>query len=375
MTNAPPHSNKQLPHGPPMMTNRPAGGVGYGVGQIPSQQMPPQMHNPHVQRAGLMNGGGSGGTNGSGGNGTSASSSRTASPLPAASQQLKLQQQPSIPGPMSNRGPNYQGANNQLQQPQQPMLFNQQAMNSPMASRLDSNSNFTPLKASTPQEQMRPQPSQPLNVSSAAQQVLPPPSSQPLPVNALSQGVQNMNLSRGVAPPPMNGNYQYNSQQAPQQPSTGPPQLSAAAATTTTTTTYSPLNSRYPPMAQQHQPNYPPPPPLSAAGTGVTGYGQQGVFTATQNQMPMQYQSQQPVMNQQHQQQQQQQQGYGSNQYQQQQGQFNNGSVVQSGFSRLWGHETVDLMQNRHILPTDKVQPPPIKLNNQFYESVNCSPE
>lgn len=50
-------------------------------------------------------------------------------------------------------------------------------------------------------------------------------------------------------------------------------------------------------------------------------------------------------------------------------------SVTQSGFSKLWGQETVDLMQNRHILPPEPVQPPTIKLNNQFYESVNCSPE
>lgn len=50
-------------------------------------------------------------------------------------------------------------------------------------------------------------------------------------------------------------------------------------------------------------------------------------------------------------------------------------SVVQSGFNRLWGQESVDLLQNRHILPQTKVEPPAISLNNQFYEAVNCSPE
>lgn len=49
------------------------------------------------------------------------------------------------------------------------------------------------------------------------------------------------------------------------------------------------------------------------------------------------------------------------------------GSVVQQGFSKMWGNDTVDLMQNRHILPTTKVLPPPIKLHHQFHEATNCS--
>lgn len=49
------------------------------------------------------------------------------------------------------------------------------------------------------------------------------------------------------------------------------------------------------------------------------------------------------------------------------------GSIVQQGFSRMWGNESVDLMQNRHILPTTKVLPPPVKLNHQFHEATNCS--
>uniref|UniRef100_A0A336LPL5 CSON000209 protein n=1 Tax=Culicoides sonorensis TaxID=179676 RepID=A0A336LPL5_CULSO len=48
-------------------------------------------------------------------------------------------------------------------------------------------------------------------------------------------------------------------------------------------------------------------------------------------------------------------------------------NVIQSGFNRIWGQETIDLMQNRRILPIEKVTPPPIKLNHQFHEAVNCS--
>lgn len=51
------------------------------------------------------------------------------------------------------------------------------------------------------------------------------------------------------------------------------------------------------------------------------------------------------------------------------------GNVVQQGFNRMWGRETLDLMQHRHILPQTKVLPPPIKLNQQFHEAVNCSPD
>lgn len=47
--------------------------------------------------------------------------------------------------------------------------------------------------------------------------------------------------------------------------------------------------------------------------------------------------------------------------------------VVQQGFNRLWGRETVDLLQNRHILPQTKVLPPTVKLNHQFHEAANCS--
>lgn len=51
------------------------------------------------------------------------------------------------------------------------------------------------------------------------------------------------------------------------------------------------------------------------------------------------------------------------------------GGVVQQGFNRIWGRETVDLMQHRHILPQTKVLPPTVKLNHQFQEAVNCNSE
>lgn len=61
-------------------------------------------------------------------------------------------------------------------------------------------------------------------------------------------------------------------------------------------------------------------------------------------------------------------------QHQQQPQPYGN-SVIQRGFDSMWGHNTIDLMQHRHILPTVPVEPPKIALEHQFYESVNCSPE
>lgn len=49
------------------------------------------------------------------------------------------------------------------------------------------------------------------------------------------------------------------------------------------------------------------------------------------------------------------------------------GGIVGQGFSRMWGNETMDLMQHRHILPPTKVLPPVVKLNHQFHEATNCS--
>ncbi|XP_076619720.1 protein transport protein Sec24AB isoform X1 [Colletes latitarsis] len=55
--------------------------------------------------------------------------------------------------------------------------------------------------------------------------------------------------------------------------------------------------------------------------------------------------------------------------------QMNMMSVTQAGYNKLWGMETVDLLQYRNILPSEKVEPPKIKLHKEFLDSVNCSPD
>ncbi|XP_053995465.1 protein transport protein Sec24B [Hylaeus anthracinus] len=55
--------------------------------------------------------------------------------------------------------------------------------------------------------------------------------------------------------------------------------------------------------------------------------------------------------------------------------QMNLMSVAQSGYNKLWGMETVDLLQCRNILPPQKVELPKIKLHQEFLDSVNCSPD
>lgn len=90
------------------------------------------------------------------------------------------------------------------------------------------------------------------------------------------------------------------------------------------------------------------------------------VRPSTHAQFPLlQYQN--PVYN--HQQQQQQQQHMLSNSIQ------NPLGVMQSGFNRLWGQDTVDLIQNRHILSRATLEAPKITLHNQFHDTVNCNPK
>lgn len=52
-----------------------------------------------------------------------------------------------------------------------------------------------------------------------------------------------------------------------------------------------------------------------------------------------------------------------------------NTSVMQTGFNRLWGQDTIDLMQNRHILSPATLEVPKITLHNQFHDTVNCNPK
>ncbi|XP_053967300.1 protein transport protein Sec24A [Anastrepha ludens] len=142
-------------------------------------------------------------------------------------------------------------------------------------------------------------------------------------------------------------------------------------------------------MSVQRKPMYPtgPPPMLANAQQQqqqqqltqqpyAQAYQQQnqpGLFNGQPSTAPLQYQSQ-PYMQQQPQIQ--------TQQFPQQQnfplpsgGAYNQQmSVTQAGFSRLWGQDTIDLMQNRHILTPATLSPPRIVLNNQFHESINCSP-
>lgn len=51
------------------------------------------------------------------------------------------------------------------------------------------------------------------------------------------------------------------------------------------------------------------------------------------------------------------------------------GASANMGFNSLWGQDTIDLLQNRHVLPSTQITPPAIKLAHQFHEVVNCSPD
>lgn len=135
-----------------------------------------------------------------------------------------------------------------------------------------------------------------------------------------------------------------------------------------------------PPMMPPQQPFQSQAPP-NAAPNGPTPMNKRPMYP--QQPPPQQQPQYNPAMTPMPQQQQQQQQPQQTNfngyqnqqpadrlQYQNQQP-----NVVQGGFNRIWGQDTIDLLQNRRILPMEKVAPPPIKLNHQFHEAVNCSPD
>ncbi|XP_052895324.1 protein transport protein Sec24A [Anopheles moucheti] len=171
--------------------------------------------------------------------------------------------------------------------------------------------------------------------------------------------------------------------------------------------TTAPMTGNVPSGGQQplmKRPMYPPTsnlPPLGAnsgQGQSQNAYSsmpqQPGVPMQSQQQQQHHQQYQQQQQYQQHQQQQQQQQQQQMHQlhqqqqhpqqqmHQQQQHQQRNDAggyyprnVVRSGFDRLWGTNTIDLLQNRNVLPTDRVIPPPIHLVNPLHSSVNCNPD
>lgn len=135
---------------------------------------------------------------------------------------------------------------------------------------------------------------------------------------------------------------------------------------------------------QQYSANSTPLPPTS------TTLNKRPMYPPTQQQQQQHQMHPQPV------QQQQQQPQYGNSNYQQNQmyngqsgvapnqmnypgsgqpGASGKMNVVQQGFNKFWGQDTIDLMQQRHVLPATRVKPPTISLGHEFYDSVNCSPE
>lgn len=128
-----------------------------------------------------------------------------------------------------------------------------------------------------------------------------------------------------------------------------------------------PINPQLPPITQQHHQHQQ---PYSAAynysqqQNVATPQTQPGMFNGQPTAGPLHYQNQQQQHQQQH-------------LYQAPQpGQYSQeGSVLQHGFNRLWGHDTIDLMQNRHILSPATLAPSKIVLHNQFHESINCNPK
>lgn len=148
----------------------------------------------------------------------------------------------------------------------------------------------------------------------------------------------------------------------PQMQQQQPPQQSAYSAA------YQPQQQQQQQQQTQQYPQMPPmtmpPPPTNA---GQTSMPTPGMFNGQSTNAPLQYQTSAPPP-------QQQQMPIGAfpsgpQQYNPQM------SVTQQGFNRLWGHDTIDLMQNRHIMTPATLVPPKIVLHNQFHESINCNPK
>ncbi|XP_058054708.1 protein transport protein Sec24A [Anopheles bellator] len=155
-------------------------------------------------------------------------------------------------------------------------------------------------------------------------------------------------------------------------PQAVPPQMAAAG---------QPLNKRpmYPAIGKP-SPTLSQPTTAQPMTAGNFSQQQGGAWQAhNQQQFPPQQQHlqqdyQQQQQRHQQQQQYQQQTGYGTPASTAYPGDVSS-NVVRGGFNRLWGNNSVDLLQNRHILPTDRVRPPPIHLVNPFQDSINCNPD
>lgn len=55
--------------------------------------------------------------------------------------------------------------------------------------------------------------------------------------------------------------------------------------------------------------------------------------------------------------------------------QYPGSDVVQGGFNKLWGTESIDLLQTPNILPPTKVEAPKVVLGNDILDQANCSPD
>lgn len=332
--------------------------------QAPSQQLPPQqaINYQNFQTKALQPGGGLNGSN-------SALSSRTSSPGV---------QQNSIPQsqlPPSRSYPSYQ----QMHQ-QPPGLVPPSSQLPPAGAPINNNNigdnktNFAPLKASTPNIP----PSMPFGGhpgAPMANQLGPAPvQNHQQPQQSLSSSMKNLSMNPGAASgltSPMT---------APQMPQSKSEQNflnnngAHGLASNPSLAQMPPKPSNTSVPKRPAYPQYTAQSPTMAQAQFQQPQQQPQAF----NSFPGSPMNPQPQINQQPQMNQQPQQPRGNLQYQnfpqQQQQQFQHpGSVVQQGFNRMWGNETVDLMQHRHILPPTKVLPPPIKLNHQFHEATNCS--
>ncbi|XP_068147160.1 protein transport protein Sec24A [Drosophila tropicalis] len=192
------------------------------------------------------------------------------------------------------------------------------------------------------------------------------------------QNQQNNNLQRPpqTAPPPTAASQAWQPTQLMRPPVPGVPTMQPLQPAQAPPPLAKPPLAGGPLPPQQQQPGYPYgqayaqqtalPPPPTLQPPPPTG----GVFGVQQpNQAPLQYQTQPPPPPVQ--------QPYGASNPAAAAAspmQFAPMNVTQQGFSQLWGQDTIDLMQNRHILSPATLQAPKIVLHNQFQESINCSP-
>ncbi|XP_075165510.1 protein transport protein Sec24AB [Haematobia irritans] len=391
------YAQSTIPNGP----HRPAAGQPPIASNLPPHMRPPgTLNGPSIGMGTVLNGGGN--TNAA----ASASSSRTASPSiqltqqhtpSTVSNQSNAQAQAGIPPTMTSTVNNLSGSMQNLNinrmngpmqppptiqsttsQPMQmpvkpaPTINNQQApvntfQNNFKTSALNTQSSSgmnNQTQSTTGISNSHPALPQPLGL-----QQRPPISSYntqtPTPMMYAQSPSQNANYGTSnaagqkmavPAPPPAVNNALHQNQLNNNQQQI---QTTATQSHMGQRKPMYPSNQQLPPMMQQQQQQQPPQAQQHPYSAAYNYPGQQmaapnqptGTFNVQPNSGPLQYQNQNQT-------------------YQQ----YPAGSVVQQGFNRLWGQDTIDLMQNRHILSPATLVPPKIVLHNQFHESINCNP-